>query len=260
MDGEEAPSLLLGRQRSVLWFRHRSLEFNVTEVTVGCAFRLAYYGVRRPRDVRYPFSKPSRARQKAGRMPRPRSMAATRCSPWRLLPCRAAALSRSTARHRAARRRDGVHGVDTRKEPRPWQAGTRRELFWGRETGRRRPGRRDMAAIRRFGGGRYFIYRPGVDLCRTLDRTWAVVIDSDRGRVRPSAHSTRTDAHSPHRPAACRRPLRRSAARVPATSASITPAPAAARRSCRLRSLQSRAQAGGARRRRRAVPSAHSSS
>ena len=78
-------------------------------------------------------------------------------------PCRAAALSRSTVRHRATRRRDGVPGVDTRKEPRPWQAGTRRELFWGRETGRRRPGRRDMAAIRRFGGGRYFIYRPGLD-------------------------------------------------------------------------------------------------
>ena len=66
----ELRSLLLGRQRSVLRFRLGSLEFNATEVTVGCAFRLAYYGVRRPRDVRYPFSKPSRAGQKAGRMPR----------------------------------------------------------------------------------------------------------------------------------------------------------------------------------------------
>jgi len=126
VDGEEAPSLFLGRQCSVIRFRHGFLEFSVTEVAGGCAFRLAYYGVRRPSDVRYPQD--------------------------------------PHARHLAARRRDGVHSVDTTKTPHPCQAGTRRELFLaGKQGGGDLDGGGMVARLptRRPGGGRYFIYRPG---------------------------------------------------------------------------------------------------
>ena len=177
VDGEEAPSLFLGRQCSVIRFRHGFLEFSVTEVAGGCAFRLAYYGVRRPSDVRYPQD--------------------------------------PHARHLAAPRRRSQRRYD--EDTSSMSSWNSSRTILGRETGRRRPGRRGHggpvtdAPTR----GWTVLHLPsGVDgisitvhplsLSQTLDRTWAVVIDSDRG-VRPSP-----SLRFPRAPTccACRHPLR----------------------------------------------------
>ena len=160
----------------------------------------------------------------------PQQTAAPR-SPWRrgshpAVPCRAAALSRSTARRHAANALGMARACrDTTMAPCPWQAGTRLEQFWTRETGRQRPGRRGGTAAspmapagsdRRVGGISFTVnvIPSTLGLSRALDWRCAVVIAADRERGLLSAFLAHARTPSAWRRATCptRRPLRRSAA------------------------------------------------